>query len=241
MKKVRFPYLLLVCLLSASGVFAQEQDNLRSRRIAFSRDTLLLDSLSIIPGSLQVRLKDSLLPSASYWFDPFSAKWCYLSAPLDSGTFTDSLELSYRVYPLSFSAPRYLRDRRVLDKTPGKPGEEFYTERPTASGTSLFGLEGLTRSGSISRGVSIGTNQDAVVNSSLNLQLSGRIGGNIDVLAAITDENIPVQAEGNTQQLQEFDRVFIQLSNDRHKLIAGDYDVRNPEGYFMRYFKKAQG
>ncbi|MBL7923348.1 MAG: hypothetical protein JNL88_04030, partial [Bacteroidia bacterium] len=47
--------------------------------------------------------------------------------------------------------------------------------------------------------------------------------------------------EGNTQQLQEFDRVFIQLSNDRHKLIAGDYDVRNPEGYFMRYFKKAQG
>ncbi|MBK7684160.1 MAG: hypothetical protein IPJ26_17650 [Bacteroidetes bacterium] len=102
----------------------------------------------------------------------------------------------------------------------------------------MFGLEGLTRSGSISRGISIGNNQDAVVNSSLNLQIAGKIAGNIEILAAITDENIPVQADGNTQQLQEFDRVFIQLNNDKHKLIAGDYDVKNPDGYFCGISKR---
>ncbi len=123
----------------------------------------------------------------------------------------------------------------------GLPDRVYLTERPSEKNTSLFGLEGLTRSGSISRGLTIGNNQDAVLNSSLNLQLAGKIGGNLELLAAITDENIPVQPEGNTQQLQEFDRVFIQLNDENHKLIAGDYDVRNPDGYFLRYFKKAQG
>ncbi|MBK7684144.1 MAG: hypothetical protein IPJ26_17560 [Bacteroidetes bacterium] len=85
----------------------------------------------------------------------------------------------------------------------------------------MFGLEGLTRSGSISRGISIGNNQDAVVNSSLNLQIAGKIAGNIEILAAITDENIPVQADGNTQQLQEL------INKDMRIVIEFQYADRN--------------
>lgn len=215
--------------------------NLRTRFVAFKGDTISLDTLSIIPGSLILQFDGNPVPASAFVLQEMNAKLFVFMDSVPSLKVGDSLFVFYRVYPLSFSAPRFLRDRKLLEAPASSTGGTIYTEKATVKEGSLFGLDGLTRSGSISRGLTIGTNQDAVVNSSLNLQLAGRIGGNIDVLAAITDENIPVQAEGNTQQLQEFDRVFIQLSTDKHKLIAGDYDVRNPDGYFLRYFKKAQG
>ena len=221
--------------------YAQELTNLRTLKLMASKDTIFLDSLSVIPGSFVLMKGDEVIPASNYFLDEFASKFYLRSTLSDSSGTIDSLSMVFRVYPMSFSKPRYLRDRRVLDKKDAKAGDIFYTERPSEKNSSLFGLEGLTRSGSISRGISIGNNQDAVVNSSLNLQIAGKIAGNIEILAAITDENIPVQADGNTQQLQEFDRVFIQLNNEKHKLIAGDYDVKNPDGYFMRYFKKSQG
>lgn len=240
LKLFRFALLLFLCCVQTPHIYAQELDNRRIRTLLPLADTLRLDTLSIIQGSVSIEGPQGIWSTQWYRVEVDPARVIIDGLP-DSISRQDSIRISYRVYPLSFGAPRYLRNRLLLENPAGKPGEVLFTERPIDNRNSLFGLDGLTRSGSISRGLTIGTNQDAVVNSSLNLQLAGKISGNIDVLAAITDENIPVQAEGNTQQLQEFDRVFIQLSNPNHKLIAGDYDVRNPEGYFMRYFKKAQG
>ncbi|MEM9992178.1 MAG: hypothetical protein AAF738_10465, partial [Bacteroidota bacterium] len=74
-----------------------------------------------------------------------------------------------------------------------------------------------------------------------NLQLAGELGDEVQILAAITDENIPLQAEGNTQNLQEFDRLYIQLKRRQTELTAGDYELTRPQSYFMNYYKKLQG
>ncbi len=73
------------------------------------------------------------------------------------------------------------------------------------------------------------------------LQLAGKLNNEIEFSAAISDDNLPIQPEGNTQQINDFDRVFIQLKRKETTLIAGDYELRKPDSYFMNYFKRTQG
>jgi hypothetical protein len=111
----------------------------------------------------------------------------------------------------------------------------------THSATTSAIDNGLSKSGSIARSISVGNAQDLGVLSSFNLQLAGKLNNDIDLLAVISDDNIPVQPEGNTQQLQEFDRVFIQVNNTNSKLIAGDFELKSRGSYFLNYLKKGKG
>ncbi|MCQ4878626.1 hypothetical protein NE658_14150, partial [Ruminococcus bicirculans] len=68
----------------------------------------------------------------------------------------------------------------------------------------LFATPGINKTGVISRGISAGNNQSVFVNSTLNLQLDGKLTDNLTLMAVISDQNIPFQPDGNTQQLQQF-------------------------------------
>lgn len=101
---------------------------------------------------------------------------------------------------------------------------------------------GLHSNGSISRGISVGNNQDAVLASSLNLQLNGDLGNGTEIRASITDNSLPVQAEGYTQQLQEFDKVYLEIENKDFGLLrAGDYNLHNRSHHFLGFDKRITG
>ena len=216
--------------------YAQQSTSIRTKFIRTNADTLIIDTLSIVPGSL-IFLGDKKYDTS---IDYSKARLIWQNNSRDKN---DSVEIVYKVYPLNFDQAFYKRKRN--DKNSFDPvnagNDALYKETYSANKESIFGLGGFNKAGSISRGLSIGNNQDPIVNSSLNLQLSGKLANGIEVVAAITDDNIPIQADGNTQQLQEFDKVFIQLSNEKNKVIVGDFDARNPEGYFLKYVKKGQG
>lgn len=215
---------------------AQQYNNLRQKKIFILSDTTKIDSLSIVPGSLV--LKDSLgnlLDTNSYQID--LVKGLLIAK---KSNFITSVYVNYRVFPVLFTK-KYAHKEKTLIEPDHSGNYNPYNYVYKNPNNDIFRTDGLNKTGSISRGLSFGNSQDVIVNSNLNLQLNGKLSEDIDVLAAITDNNIPIQPDGNTQQIQDFDKVFIQLTNKKNKLIAGDFELQRPKSYFMNLYKKAQG
>ncbi len=196
-----------------------------------------LDSLPIIPKTLEIFYsKDGSKVSDTYYeINTNQLTWKGKNLP-------DTIDLRYQVLTMDLERKFNRLDTNYIKVDPTSPPEFVYD--PFAinnSNKDILDLDGVNYTGSFARGISFGNSQNLVLNSSLNLQMSGTVGDDIEILAAISDQNIPLQPEGNTQNIQDFDRVFIQLKRKRTSLIAGDFDLRRPEGYFMNYNKKLQG
>ncbi|NQX97582.1 MAG: hypothetical protein HRT73_06840 [Flavobacteriales bacterium] len=214
----------------------QSISNLYQKDLVMLNDTVFIDSLSLIPNSEIIFLGNQLLKSTDYEINYSRGVLILKNESLKGKT----ISLTYRVFPFSFEKTYEHKKIKTIEDQNNGTKNPFLFEY-TAKSDDIFYLNGLNKSGSISRGVAFGNNQDLSVNSSLNLQLSGKISEEVSILASISDDNIPIQAAGNTQQLQEFDRVFIQLFSDSWKLTAGDFYIERPKSYFMNFNKKVKG
>lgn len=215
---------------------SQSLSSLRTKTILLSGDTIRLDSMSLLQGSF--RFTGVSGDTNSYEILPDRGILVRKKGSLPPKG--DSIQVSFRVLPLNFYEP-YLNKSRRKSTAEERGIYNPFVYSPAKNSTGNLKFDGLNKNGSISRGISVGNNQDLAVNSALNLQLSGKLTPEIDISAAITDDNIPIQPDGNTQQLQDFDRVYIQLSNEKSKLIVGDFQITRPSSYFMNYNKRLQG
>ncbi len=146
----------------------------------------------------------------------------------------------YRVMPFNLGARIFRLDTAGIRRRINADAIEFDYE-PYQPSKPLWEQSGLSSSGAYTRGLSFGNSQNLVFNSNLNLQLNGKLGNDLELTAALSDNSIPLQPDGTTRQLQEFDRIFIQLKRKNVTLTAGDFDLTRPDGYFSNYFKRLQG
>lgn len=161
---------------------------------------------------------------------------------LNSGSFSgDSVIFEYSTFSFAAYKPIFRFSRNLYDSVvrfADYPGQNAVIPEKREE---LFSTPGLQKSGAITRGVSLGNTQNGFVNSSLNLQLEGAITSKIRLTAVLSDQNVPFQPQGNTQQIRELDRIYIQLDHKQGQLQAGDVVLRNEPSQFLRFFKNIQG
>ncbi|SMO43479.1 hypothetical protein [Gracilimonas mengyeensis] len=125
----------------------------------------------------------------------------------------------------------------ALFANPDSLGEELQGY----SSDAITDLSNLRQSGSLSRGIIVGSNQDFSLESGLNFELSGALTENIDINASLTDQSIPIQPDGTTQNLREFDKVFIQLQAPSASVEMGDVDISLEQSTFAQLNRRLQG
>ena len=226
--------LILFTVLFLPIISMAQEGSWREIRRVVGEETIQLDSLSIYPNTFVVKNAESPLAEKDFTIDYFKGTFL-LKNPI-----SDTLHFTFQVFPFQLSKSIRKRDESVIYNQE-KGDRDLYKIENKVTVNDLFGGSELNKKGSISRGVSFGNNQDLGINSSLNLELNGELTPNLKVLASVSDANLPIQPDGNTNKLQEFDQVFIQVYNDRLKVVAGDFWISKPTGYFLTYKKRGQG
>jgi hypothetical protein len=199
----------------------------------------------VLPSS-EVLLLDSarLTSPADYTIDYRRGKVTLRKAAWRSRAKADTLTLNvrYRAFPFSFQ--RSYTHRAPVIRTDSGAARPGAGPAPLAkSGFSFDDLFGsnLQKSGSIVRGFTVGSNRDLSLNSGFRMQMAGSLTRDLEVVAALTDENSPIQPEGTTRTLQEVDKVFVELRGSDVSATLGDFNLGLSGNEFGSVNRKLQG
>lgn len=232
---MKFITCLFFFFIGLCGFSQNPVSNYRTKKVAV-KDSIVIDTVSINPNHFSVKAKNNVLIDSTFYEVDFGKAFLKFIKPIE----TDSIIINYLKYP-EFLTKTYkqLDDAIIVENTDNL--QKLYQLSQSNDTKNYIPFDGLTTSGSISRGVTVGNNQNSVLNSELDLQISGKLSDKVSLRASIQDANIPLQESGYSQRLDEFDQVFIELYSDRWNVRAGDIDLQNTNSYFASFSKRVQG
>lgn len=228
--------LFSIVLLLGFGALAQDTKSTYVTKKIVVKDSVKIDSVSINSSRFILKDKKGNIIDSTYYTIDFTKALLTLKKPIS----TDTLIVEYLKFPEFITKTYKQLDESIIVDNTNDLNRLYKLSQPSESRT-FKPFDGLTTSGSISRGVTIGNNQNSVLNSELDLQISGKLNDKVSLRASIQDANIPLQESGYSQRLDEFDQVFIELYSDNWNIRAGDIDLQNNDSYFGKFSKRVQG
>lgn len=199
-------------------------------------DTLFLSHADLIPFSEKVWFDDFELEEASYEIN-WGQGWLRLNQSTEGNCI-----ISYEYFADGLPRKLAFRSWQAVQDSIDSLGYQQVFIRPKQAETLPFEEESaLRKSGSLSRGITVGNQQGLAVTSGLRLQLEGDLGDGLKIVGAVTDDNLPIQPDGTTQQISDFDKIFIKLSKDNYSLTVGDYEVSQKQTAFANFYRNVQG
>ena len=230
-KKVWFLILFFV------GFFANSQNtssDFRSKKFIVSKDTIRFDSVPINPQNFKVLSNQKILYPTEYQI-LYNEELLVISSlkypkiTIEYFRFPTFITKTYSPFDKNFIVPNNSNTGQLYSLTTNKKASEL----------KLF--DGLKTSGYINRGITSGNNQSTVANSSMDINIEGKLSDKVTIRANIFDTNIPLQENGYSQSITDFDRIFIELSSKNWRVKAGDVSLKNENSYFLAFEKQVSG
>lgn len=150
----------------------------------------------------------------------------------------ETLFVQYARYPFPFSpvfASRFPEGRPAFPERLVTPVDGAGESR-AARGPSRLRL-----SGSKTVGFSVGTGKGLGIDQSLKVSMMGKIAQDLEVEAYLTDDNLPVQPEGNTEELKYLDKVAVQIRSKHATVDLGDFEAERGWSRFSSFQRELRG
>lgn len=228
---------MVLCLFSLFTARAQSTYQAEKQIEPFKPDSSYYLGDWVLAPTIQIRVNGEALSPQQWKFENQTGLLSFL------GDFPENPEVIvyYQALPLTLS--RTHQPLKPIEADPGifKEPDSLAGQLAIQQNQQTLSEANLRQSGSLSRGVIVGTNQDFALESGLNFELSGAITENVNINASLTDQSIPIQPDGTTQNLREFDKVFIQLETSNASVEMGDVDVSLEQSTFARFNRRLQG
>jgi hypothetical protein len=87
----------------------------------------------------------------------------------------------------------------------------------------------------------LGNNRDLALHQTLDLRVEGTLSRDVRLRALLSDRNLPFQPEGNTAELEELDKVLIEVEGPKARVGLGDQDLAVDSGTLLRFSRRLQG
>jgi hypothetical protein len=231
--------LVVLIVFISFQIQAQIQSkNLHLKTFMVKNDSVQIDTVSISSANFKVfNLTGTEIDTSKYNINFSSSLLIFKSENKEK---FEEVNIQYTSFPNFLTKNYFALDKKFI--VPNSTNKsQLYSLTSNQKKTQFQPFDGLDASGTLTRGVTVGNNQNAVSNSMLDLQIAGKLSDKVTLKASIVDTNLPIQENGNTYKLNEFDRVFIELYTDDWSINAGDIYLNNNETEFLRFNKKIAG
>jgi hypothetical protein len=235
---------LPVALAAASPSRAQGERVYDARTWGEAADTLrapapgtriALRSAFLEPGSVRVSVNGAYLPPEIYQVNPLLGT-LRLLGDVPAGA---TVVVTYRRRPLLMAPVYTLRPADV-----SRPGaaEPVPTTAVVPRAREETGVApNLAFGGTKSVSFATGSNRGSTLDQSLEATVEGQLTPTIKVRALLSDNNLPIQPQGNTEELEYFDKVFVEMEGPNARAAVGDLSVDNRTSSFSAVTRQLRG
>jgi hypothetical protein len=221
--------------LGLTGNAQIKSKEFRSKKFVLVKDTIQIDSVNINSQKFKV------LDASNKVISPSEYKINFINAQLIiNAKKHQSITVTYFRFP-DFVTKVYEKFDEKIIVPDTRNTQKLYSLTTNKNKQRTVFFNELETKGNITRGLTIGNNQNTVVNSSLDLTIKGNLSKDVTIKATIFDTNIPLQENGYSQRITDFDRIFVEFEHKKWRIKAGDLDLKNTTSYFMPFTKKVSG
>ena len=193
---------------------------------------------------------NTLVRNIDYQIDLYSGK--ITIEPRGTRTYPYRLKITYRTLPFAIKEvyKRDLYGEQNLDsRQPSVSVSRQQEDSDLSDNLSADGFQQtagddvsqLEVSGSQTFGISLGSNRGVTPNQELRVNVEGKASKDITVLALLSDQDLPIQPEGTTENIQDIDQKLIRITHPNMRGTLGDFEGSLGASEFIFFPRALEG
>jgi len=208
------------------------------------RQTLKLPDSNVFVGSEKVSVDRTVLSKGSYFLDCTRGE-IFFGEVLPEGA---EVVVEYRYLPFYLNESYCLR----LSQPASHVGAWGVDSSSAAGRIELASLSraaeknrgssgGLRLRGTKTLSLEMGSNRDAKMKQSLDMNVTGEISKGLSLTAVLTDRDLPIQPEGKTEALNQLDEIRVELQSQSFNASMGDCSFALDGASLLKVSRRLEG